>query len=94
MWFSNNYHKFAHLLNRVDFDAIVEHLALTHVIKSKVEPPTTRIKRLSEVLSSFSFNLYHIKGKDMILSDFLSMQKHDGSNLCEIIPILSNMQNV
>ena len=24
-----------HLLNRVDFDAIVDHLALTHIIKSK-----------------------------------------------------------
>ena len=35
---------FAHLLNRVDFDAIVDHLALTHIIKSKAEPATTRIK--------------------------------------------------
>ena len=34
----------AHLLKRVDFDAIVDHLALTHIIKSKVEPATTRIK--------------------------------------------------
>ena len=33
----------AHLLKRVDFDAIVDHLALTHIIKSKAEPATTRI---------------------------------------------------
>ena len=26
---------FAHLLKRVDFDAIVDHLALTHIIKAK-----------------------------------------------------------
>ena len=39
-------------------------------MKSKMEPATNRIKRLLEVLSSYSFNLYYIKGKDMVLSDF------------------------
>ena len=38
-----NIASFAHLLKRVDFDAIVDHLALSH-IKSKAEPSTTRIK--------------------------------------------------
>ena len=38
-----NMASFAHLLKRVDFDAIVDHLALTHIIKSKAEPATTRI---------------------------------------------------
>ena len=32
------------LTKRVDFDAIVDHLALTEIIKSKAEPVTTRIK--------------------------------------------------
>ena len=63
---------FAHLLKRVDFDVIVDHLALTHIIKSKAEPTTTRIKCLLELISSYSFNLYYMKGKDMILSNFLS----------------------
>ena len=67
-----NITSFVHLLKRVDFDAIVDHLALTHIIKSKAEPATTRIKRLLELVSSYSFNLYYMKGKDMILSDFLS----------------------
>ena len=67
-----NIASFAHLLKRVDFDTIVDHLALTHIIKSKVELATTRIKRLLELISSYSFNLYYMKGKDMILSDFLS----------------------
>ena len=67
-----NIASFAHLLKRVDFDAIVDHLALMHIIKSKVELATTRIKRLLELISSYSFNLYYMKGKDMILSDFLS----------------------
>ena len=66
-----NIANFSHLLNRVDFHAIVDHLALMHIIKSKMEPTTTRIKRLLELISSCSFNLYYMKEKDMILSDFL-----------------------
>ena len=53
-----NIASFAHLLKKVDFDAIVDHLAQTHIIKSKAEPASTRIKRLLKVLSSYSFNLY------------------------------------
>ena len=62
---------FSHLLRRVDFDAIVGHLALSLIIKSKMEPANTWIKRLLELISSYSFNLYYMKGKDMILSDFV-----------------------
>ena len=79
---------FAHLLKKMDFDVIVDHLALTHIMKSKMEPVTSGTKRLLEVLSSYSFNLYYIKGKDMILSDFLSRQKIGNSNPHEIIQIL------
>ena len=50
-----NMASFAHLLKRVDFDAIVDHLALKHIIKSKVQPATTRIKRLLELINSYSF---------------------------------------
>ena len=39
-----NIASFAHLLKIVDFDAIVDHLALTHITKSKAELATTRIK--------------------------------------------------
>ena len=52
-----NIASFSHLLKRVDFDAIVDHLALTHIIKSMIELATTRIKRLLELISSYSFNL-------------------------------------
>ena len=58
---------FSHLLKQVDFDAVVDHLAITHIMKSKAEPATARIKRLLELLSPYSFNLYYIKGKDMVL---------------------------
>ena len=62
-----NIASFSHLLKRVDFDAIVDHFTLTHIIKSKMELATTRIQRLLEVISSYSFNLYYMKGKDMDL---------------------------
>ena len=78
---------FLHLLKKVDFNAVVDHLAITHIMRSKAEPATTRIKRLIELLSPYSFNLYYIKGKDMVLRDFLSQQKTDNSNPHEIIPI-------
>ena len=86
-----NIASFAHLLKRVDFDAVVDHLAIAHIMKSKAEPTTNRIKRLLEILSAYSFNLYYIKGKDMVLSDFLSRQHGDNSNPHEIIPISFNM---
>ena len=56
-----NIASFSQLLKRVEFDVIVDYLALTHIIKSKAEPATTRIKRLLELISSYSFNLYYMK---------------------------------
>ena len=95
MWgLAINIASLAHLLKRVDFDAIVDHLAITHIMKSKMEPATNRIKRLLEVLSSYSYNIYYIKGKDMILSDFLSRQIEDDSNPHEIIPISFNIWEI
>ena len=72
----------------------MDHLSLTHIIKSNAEPATIRIKRLLELISSYSFNLYYIKGKDMVLSHFLSRTNNDDSNPHEIIPISFNMYQV
>ena len=85
-----NIANFLHLLKRVDFDGIMDHLVLMHIIKSKTEPETTRIKRLLELISSYSFNLYYLQGKDMILNDFLLQQKNSDGNL----PISFNMYQV
>ena len=82
------------MFKRVDFDVLVDHLSLTHIIKSKVEPATIRIKRLLELISSHSFNLYYIKQKDMVLSEFLSRQNNNNSNPHEIIHISFNMYQV
>ena len=43
-----NIASFVHLLRKVDFNAVVDHLAIMHIMRSKVEPATTRIKRLLE----------------------------------------------
>ena len=85
---------FSHPLKKVDFDTVVDHLAIMHIMRSKAEPATTRIKRLLELLSPYSFNLYYIKGKDMVLSDFLSRQKTDDRNPCEIILISFTLKNL
>ena len=84
---------FFHLLRKVNFDVVVDHLAITHIMRSKAEPATTGIKRLLELLSPYSFNLYYIKGKDMVLSDFLSRQKTDDSNPHKLIPISFTLRN-
>ena len=76
-----NIASFSHLLKRVDFNAVVDHLAIMHIMKSKMESATNRIKRLLEILSSYSFYLYYINGKDMILSDFLPRKIEDDSKL-------------
>ena len=59
-----------------------------------MEPATNRIKRLLEILSSYLFNLYYVKGKDMIPNDFLPRQIDDDSNPHEIIPISFNIWEI
>ena len=73
-----NINLWKHLLLRVKFDCAVDHSALPYIMKSKNLPATGRIVRLLEHLSGYSFNLYFVKGKDMILCDYLSS---------EVIPI-------
>ena len=46
-----NISSFAHLLKGVNFDGIVDHLNLKHIIKTEAEWPT-RIKKVLEILSS------------------------------------------
>ena len=43
---------FSCLLKKVDFDAIVDHLAITHIMRSKAEPATTRIKMIVGIIKS------------------------------------------
>ena len=60
---------------------------LPQIMKAKAEPATTRIKCLLERLASYSFNLYYVKGKDMILADYLSRHRHHSNDPNDLIPI-------
>ena len=82
-----NIHLWKHLLLRVEFDCAVDHRALPYIMKSKNLPATGRIIRLLEHLAGYSFNLYYVKGKDMILCDYLSRIAVDNGNPEEVIPI-------
>ena len=94
VFFAINITTFSHLPRKVDCDAVLDYLAIMHIMKSKMEPATNRIKRLLEVLTSYSFNLYYIKDKDMVLSDFLSRQLGDKSDPHQIITISFNIKVV
>ena len=59
-------------------------------MKSKNLPETGRITRLLELLAGCCFNLYYVKGKDMILCDYLSRVAIDKGNPGEVIPISFN----
>ena len=85
-----NIHLWKHLLLRVEFDCAVDHRALPYIMKSKNLPATGRIIRLLEHLSGYSFNLYYVKGKDMILCDYLSRIDVDRGDPSEVIPISFN----
>ena len=85
-----NIHLWKHLLLRVEFDCAVDHRALPYIMKPKKLPATGRIIRLLEHLSGYCFNLYYVKGKVMILCDYLSRIAVDNGDPSEVIPISFN----
>ena len=68
-------------------DAAVDHVAVTQIMKAKTEPATTRIMRLLDKLLAYSFNLYYVKGRDMILAYYLSRHRNKDLDSSELIPI-------
>ena len=63
-------------------------------MKAKTEPATTRIMRLLDRLSAYSFNLYYVKGRDMILAHYLSRHRNKDLDSSELIPISFCCMNV
>ena len=63
------------IIRHREFDDAVDHAAVAQILKAKAEPATTHIKNLLERLAAYSFNLYYVKGKDMILADYLSCHR-------------------
>ena len=66
---------------------MVDHVAFTQILKAKTEPASNRIKRLLDCLSAYSFNLYYLKGKDMILTDYLSRHRSEDEDPADLIPV-------
>ena len=82
-----NMNLWKNLLKHREFDAAVDHVAVKQIMKAKTEPASTRIMRLLDRLSAYSFNLYYVKGRDMILSDYLSRHRQKDLDPSELIPI-------
>ena len=82
-----NMNLWKNLLKHREYDAAVDHVSLALIMKAKTEPATTRIMRLLDRLSAYSFNLYYVKGRDMILADYLSRNRSKDIDPSELIPI-------
>ena len=82
-----NMNLWKNLLKHCEFDAAVDHVAVTQILKAKTKPATTRIMRLLDRLAAYSFNLYYVKGRDMIMADYLSRHRTKDSDTSELIPI-------
>ena len=82
-----NMNLWKNLLKHHEFDAAVDHVAVTQILKAKTKPATTRIMRLLDRLAAYSFNLYYVKGRDMIMVDYLSRHRTKDSDTSELIPI-------
>ena len=67
-----NIRAFQHILRGTQFEAYCDHSALVHIMRSKVEPPTLRLRKLIEKLSDYNFQLGYRNGKELVLADFLS----------------------
>ena len=89
-----NMNLWKNLLKLREFDAAVDHVAVAQIIKAKTEPATTRTMRLLDRLSAYSFNLYYVKGRDMILADYLSRNRSKDIDPSELIPISFCCMNV
>ena len=77
-----NMNLWKNLLKHREFDAAVDHVSVAQIMKAKTEPATTRIMRLLDRLSAYSF-----KGRDMILADYLSRNRSKDIDPSELIPI-------
>ena len=80
---------FPHLLKRVNFDAVVDHLALTHIKNKSQNQQQIRFKDFYKFWVHINL-ISCLKGKDMVLNDFLSGIEGDKSDPHEVIPISFN----
>ena len=66
-----NIESWPHHLHDKDFDIAVDHRAVVFIMNGNKNPPTTpHIGVLIGKLLKHTFNLYYVKGKDLILTVF------------------------
>ena len=84
-----NIHGFMQLLHNRYFEVLVTHKAIKHMIKSKIESPTTRFKTLLLKLSQYTIDLKYQKGSEMHTSDASSRLQNiaDTPDNKKIIPL-------
>ena len=82
-----NLHSWRNYIHGIEIDVAVDHKAVVQIMKAKHPPCTDRVSALLGKLLDKPFDLYYVKGKDLILADFLSRIKSDHSDPGEVIPI-------
>ena len=82
-----NLHTWRGFTYKAEIDLAVDHKAVVQIMKAKHPPVSPRVEVLLEKMLSDPFNLYYVKGKDLILADFLSCIRSDRSDPNEVIPI-------
>ena len=56
-------------------------------MKAITEPATPRTMRLLDQLSAYSFNLYFVKGKDIVLVDYFSRHRKSDDDPYGLVPV-------
>ena len=79
---------FRHILLGRPFKVFCDHSALVQIVRSKKQPPTSRLQKLLERLSEYDFEIAYVKGKDLVVPDFLSRAPRvDDDDFEKIMPI-------
>ena len=82
-----NLHSWCNYIHGIEIDVAVDHKAVVQIMKAKHPSHTDQVSVLLGKLLDKPFDLYYMKGKDLILADFLSRIKMDKSDPSEVIPI-------
>ena len=83
---SINLHQWNHLIAKIDFDCATDHLAAVQIMNGKDEPKG-HIGWILDKIFEYTFHLYYVKGKDLILADYFSRVPADCHQIDEVIPI-------
>ena len=83
---SINLHQWNHLIAKIVFDCTTDHLAAVQIMHGKDEPKG-RIGKILDKIFEYTFCLYYVKGKDLILTDYFSRVPADQHQVDEVIPI-------